>query len=309
LQVMDRLGSVPMSGSRYYPYGEESNPPANNVDKFATYYRDGTGLDYADQRYYASTLGRFLTPDPYQASGGPANPASWNRYVYVLGDPINLSDPLGLEECSFVNGVCQVYGGGLPNSLAQLQQDGQRFYNPIAVQNAPVYAEYMAQRTIAEMAETSVMPQGLATLAQVGQLTEPWKDGLVAASAVVNGVGLVAAALPAFAGLIAKEGTTLVIGTVASTTGTISRFTTFALGEGEYKLSWVNRGLDAWNKAVNRSKLLDAMKNGMKIRDSFVDEAGRLRDAAEGSFLEWERNVIKAAGWSYDEVTQMWSRP
>jgi hypothetical protein len=30
LEVMDRLGSVPTPGSRYYPYGEESNPPANN---------------------------------------------------------------------------------------------------------------------------------------------------------------------------------------------------------------------------------------------------------------------------------------
>jgi RHS repeat-associated protein len=93
---MDRLGSVPAPGSRYYPYGEESNPPANNADKFATYYRDATGLDYADQRYYASTLGRFLTADPYWASGGPSDPASWNRYAYVENDPVNFSDPEGL---------------------------------------------------------------------------------------------------------------------------------------------------------------------------------------------------------------------
>ena len=100
LQVMDRLGSVPTPGSRYYPYGEESNPPANNADKFATYYRDGTGLDYASQRYYASTLGRFLTADPYQASGGPSQPGSWNRYTYVKGDPINYRDPSGrIEAC------------------------------------------------------------------------------------------------------------------------------------------------------------------------------------------------------------------
>ena len=61
--VQDRLGSV----GKYYPYGEErggGNPPNDQV-KFATYTRDsGTGLDYADQRYYASTFGRFMTPDP-----------------------------------------------------------------------------------------------------------------------------------------------------------------------------------------------------------------------------------------------------
>ena len=48
---------------------------AQDKDKFATYYRDGTtGLDYAQNRYYANTLGRFTSPDPYKASGGPGDP-------------------------------------------------------------------------------------------------------------------------------------------------------------------------------------------------------------------------------------------
>ena len=46
--------------------------------RLATYNRDSyTGLDYADQRYFASTYGRFNTADPYQASGGPGDPGSW----------------------------------------------------------------------------------------------------------------------------------------------------------------------------------------------------------------------------------------
>lgn len=49
------------------------------------------------QRYYASTLGRFLTPDPYVSSGGVANPQSGNRYAYVENDPLNLYDPTGLQ--------------------------------------------------------------------------------------------------------------------------------------------------------------------------------------------------------------------
>ena len=63
----------------------------------STYTRDSfTGLDYADQRMYASSLGRFNTADPYRASAGASDPGSWNRYSYVGGDPVNLYDPNGL---------------------------------------------------------------------------------------------------------------------------------------------------------------------------------------------------------------------
>lgn len=54
----------------------------------------------AHQRYYTSTLGRFMTPDPYSASGGPADPESWNRYSYTRGDPINRADPIGQDDCA-----------------------------------------------------------------------------------------------------------------------------------------------------------------------------------------------------------------
>ncbi|HLH43877.1 MAG TPA: RHS repeat-associated core domain-containing protein, partial [Bryobacteraceae bacterium] len=58
-----------------------------------------TGLDYADQRYYQPGMGRFLTADPYMAnnggSGEPSDPGSWNRFAYVGGDPVNLTDPDG----------------------------------------------------------------------------------------------------------------------------------------------------------------------------------------------------------------------
>jgi RHS repeat-associated protein len=104
LVVTDRLGSVVMYGVnpaqrlQYYPYGEE-RPGATTQgrEKFATYLRDANGIDYAMNRYYDSTRGRFLTPDPYQASGGHADPRSWNRYVYVLGDPISFHDSRGLQ--------------------------------------------------------------------------------------------------------------------------------------------------------------------------------------------------------------------
>jgi RHS repeat-associated protein len=72
-----RLGTNRASGGRFYPYGEEISSTADDRTKFGTYNRDGfTGLDYADQRFYASSYGRFNTPDPYMASGGAVDPES-----------------------------------------------------------------------------------------------------------------------------------------------------------------------------------------------------------------------------------------
>ena len=92
---LDRLGSV-RNWSRYYPFGEEQGSGTSS-DKFATYYRDtSTGLDYAMNRYYGSTMGRFTTPDPFGGSASLGNPQSWNRYAYVNNDPVNNNDPTGL---------------------------------------------------------------------------------------------------------------------------------------------------------------------------------------------------------------------
>jgi RHS repeat-associated protein len=86
------------NGKRYFPYGEERAVTAGSGYKFATYWRESaSGLDYADQRWYSSVAGRFLTADPYQASGGVGNPGSWNRYGYVEGDPVNRTDRSGLQ--------------------------------------------------------------------------------------------------------------------------------------------------------------------------------------------------------------------
>jgi RHS repeat-associated protein len=93
----DRLGSVRVTA--YYPYGEYEGTASGDDVRFATYVRDSaTGLDYAMNRYYASIIGRFLSPDPYKRRIGaddPANPQSWNQYVYAEGDPVNFNDPAG----------------------------------------------------------------------------------------------------------------------------------------------------------------------------------------------------------------------
>jgi RHS repeat-associated protein len=103
--TLDRLGTAKYNpngqAQSFYPYGEDRGTvEPNDSLKFATYTRDAaTGLDYADQRYYASNFGRFMSADRYRASTGPKDPASWNRYSYVESDPINAYDPFGRFLC------------------------------------------------------------------------------------------------------------------------------------------------------------------------------------------------------------------
>jgi RHS repeat-associated protein len=98
--TFDRLGSAKYNqdgaAQSFYPYGEDRGTvQPNDSLKFATYTRDAaTGLDYADQRYYASNFGRMMSPD--RISGKRGVPASLNKYAYVRGDPVNFSDPAGL---------------------------------------------------------------------------------------------------------------------------------------------------------------------------------------------------------------------
>ena len=95
LAIEDRLGSD--GNGDVFPYGTQRNGAVG--PSFATYKRDSTlDLDYAINRWYMPGKGRFTTADPYRASGGPAKPASWNRYRYAAGDPANFFDEQGLQE-------------------------------------------------------------------------------------------------------------------------------------------------------------------------------------------------------------------
>ncbi len=86
-----------MGQQGHYPFGESWYASSTTTKwQFTSYERDSEStLDYAMFRYDNSRLGRFMTPDPI--AGSISNPQSLNRYAYVLNDPVNLVDPLGLS--------------------------------------------------------------------------------------------------------------------------------------------------------------------------------------------------------------------
>jgi len=103
----DANGSV-TTRHDYHPFGEEIdgvggrttglNYGDDSVRKqFTGYERDNeSDLDFAQARMFGYTLGRFTSPDPLSASAKPGIPQSWNRYVYVLNNPLVLTDPTGM---------------------------------------------------------------------------------------------------------------------------------------------------------------------------------------------------------------------
>ncbi len=116
----DRLGSPRISTDAngqvisrhdYLPFGEEidsSIMAIRNINlnygddgiknKFTGYRKDDeTDLDFAEARMYVKTLGRFNSVDPLMASAKPSNPQTFNRYAYVLNNPLKFVDPWGLK--------------------------------------------------------------------------------------------------------------------------------------------------------------------------------------------------------------------
>jgi RHS repeat-associated protein len=55
----------------------------------------GIRRPYADQRFYASTFGRFMSADPFKQAAKASDSGSWNKYAYVQDDPVNHTDRHG----------------------------------------------------------------------------------------------------------------------------------------------------------------------------------------------------------------------
>ena len=62
-----------------------------------------SGNDYFGARYYASSMGRFMSPDPSGLlAQKPSDPQSWNLYAYARNNPLMNIDPTGLD-CVYAN--------------------------------------------------------------------------------------------------------------------------------------------------------------------------------------------------------------
>jgi len=102
------------SSGAHAPFGESYGNNGTPLTDFTGQESDGNGNTtyYFPERHYRSTEGRWLSPDP--AGLGTAdfsNPQSWNRYAYVMNNPLSNVDPqgtfvLGIEWAWYQCGFC-----------------------------------------------------------------------------------------------------------------------------------------------------------------------------------------------------------
>lgn len=117
-----------------------------------------SGNDYFGARYYASSMGRMMSPDPLMATPQRLlDPQEWNMYAYARNNPLSITDPTGLDiwlkGCGKSSATCkhnyvgttdkkgklhrthltgdQTKSGSLGNRGISVQQDGKNLHRSV----------------------------------------------------------------------------------------------------------------------------------------------------------------------------------
>jgi RHS repeat-associated protein len=168
LAVTDEVGQVE-EPLRYDARGVRKNPGTWTIDWSAGTVTDRgyTGHEHLDKfglinmngRIYDPQLGRFLSPDPFVTS--PENPQNYNRYSYVLNNPLKYTDPSGYSKItniintlwSYDHGGTWTLGGG-PHKFEshdEAFEAGIDYVNTTNSWGNTAYGSEQASRTIYNM--------------------------------------------------------------------------------------------------------------------------------------------------------------
>jgi RHS repeat-associated protein len=96
--------------------------------KFTGKERDTeSGLDYFGARYYASSMGRFMSPDPILIMRQKmTDPQQWNMYSYVRNNPLRMVDTNGKWPTDIHNAIINGAFGGLSASQRVVLQTASK---------------------------------------------------------------------------------------------------------------------------------------------------------------------------------------
>jgi len=165
------------------PFGDQLN--CSNSTQYPTEHhftgkeRDTeSGNDFFNARYYSSSMGRFLSPDPIlQNDLRLLNPQRWNKYAYVINNPLILTDPTG-KDAAYVD-FSKSAGGAGHAGLISIRSNG-----------TATYSAFMPEGAAAAYAPGKVQTQDLSVTVQFGANglpTDASYNALIQAVAQING--------------------------------------------------------------------------------------------------------------------------
>lgn len=123
--LVDASGAI-TTRYTYDAFGLTSETGASSTNPFRYTGRedDGTGLYSYRARYYSPRFHRFISEDPLGYTGG-----DFNFYSYAMNDPINYTDPLGLDAvdnfADYVAGAGDSLTFGGTSIVRRMLNDGQ----------------------------------------------------------------------------------------------------------------------------------------------------------------------------------------
>ncbi|MGH9595849.1 MAG: RHS repeat-associated core domain-containing protein, partial [Edaphobacter sp.] len=110
------------------PFGDATSNTSGSrdvsFDGYAGYWDGSTSTtNHAPFREYSNLAGRWMSPDPYDGSYDSGNPQSFNRYSYVLNNPLGYVDPSGLQ-CQVNANYGDIYDDGIGDVCDEVDPDG-----------------------------------------------------------------------------------------------------------------------------------------------------------------------------------------
>ncbi len=100
-KIIDRRSYTPFGTIRAIPYNEQLNRIPTLIERLKTTNRgftahemiEETDIIHMNGRIYDTITGRFTSADPFIQA--PSFTQSYNRYSYVMNNPVNFTDPSG----------------------------------------------------------------------------------------------------------------------------------------------------------------------------------------------------------------------
>jgi RHS repeat-associated protein len=185
--------------------------------KFTAKERDSeSGLDYFLARYYSSAQGRFTSVDPAIRSAVLEMPQSWNRYIYVINNPLILTDPNGKVWVQDKKGIISWRNGDdIPDGYTRVA-NGTQINN---VQGATGQYEQYNGHNITFNADGTITDRGLYALLPTPVPDLPDKSGEIGWALIqfealsVQGAGIILSG--GLTGLAVLEGSAFLTTTIA----------------------------------------------------------------------------------------------